>query len=565
MNKKILLSILCVFMSIDAQTQIISTVEMKADSIFRGLYNTSTPGIAASIIKDDKVVYLKGFGNANMETKKLITPQTKFQLGELSKQFTTLAILILEEQGVITMDDDIRKYIGELPKYSHVVTIRHLLNHTSGLHDIERINLILNGNTSISNQTKAIELVSAQKSLEFMPGSKFSFHEAVTESVLMAEIVARSSKMSFPDFARDYIFNPLGMDNTLIRDDSESIIDQVAVPYKKEDGKDYSKKPASSGVIGAINVYCSAEDLSIWYSNFINPKGNLGRMIQKLDTPVQLTDGKQFDYYWGKMTIGREFSHPERGLPIYWNFGIEGGYGCNIFRFMDEKIISFVIGNNDQYNGALAMDIINPLVDDLYTQPEVIDYNKLKTVQMSTSKMKSFEGNYWFSPGGYATRIFVENDTLRNQWLFGTKSNTLVPISENTFQQVGTTDEVRRYKFVKEGSGTTLYFRYDESEEDIMKSYEPVNPSQEMLQSYSGTFYNNDYASLIIFEVVDGKLFARNRGHKDIEYRSVKRDVFTSATYFMPALEFVRDHLSNVTGLKVDGDGVHSLVYKKAN
>ena len=564
MKKTILTSILFLIIGINGNTQSLKSTEEKADSIFSELYKINTPGIAASLIKNGEVIYLKGFGSANLETETLITPQTKFQLGELSKQFTTLAILILIDQGKISLSDDIRKYIEELPKYEETITISHLLNHSSGLHDINRINTILNGNESILNQSEAMELIKAQKKLEFKPGSKFSFHEAVTESILMAEIVARSSGISFSEFIGKNIFESLGMKNSLIRDDSQSIIDDLAVPYKKEEGMGYKWNPAKSSVLGAINAYCSAEDLSIWYLNFIKPNGRLGRMVQDLDTPVQLNDGTQFDYYWGKMTIGREFSHPERGIPLYWNFGIEGGYGCNIFRFMDQKIISFVIGNNDQYNGGLAMNLIDPYVNDLYTQPEVIDYSKLKTVEMSNSEMKAFEGHYWFSPGGYATRIFVENDTLRNQWLFGTRYNTLIPISENTFQQVGTTDEIRKYKFVKEGSSTTLHFKYDESEEDIMESYVPVEPSIETLQSYSGTYYNNDYTSLILFTVSDGKLLAKNLGHKEIEYRPVKKDVFTSATYFMPALEFIRDQSDNVIGLKIDGDGVHSLMFEKA-
>lgn len=563
MNKKILSIVLGVLMSILAYTQTINTFEQKADSIFSEAYNANTPGVVASIIKDGKVLYQKGFGLANLETNTTITPQTKFQIGELSKQFTSLAILILVEQGKITLADDIRKYLQELPEYAHTITIRHLLNHSSGLHDINRINTIINGDANILNQEKAIEMVAAQETLSFVPGSKFSFHEAVTESVLMAEIVARSSRQSFPDFVNANIFKPLGMNNSLIRDDSESMISGVAEPYQKEEGEAYKKNEVSSSVIGAINAYSSAEDLSIWYTNFTNPKGALGQMIQNLDTPVQLTNGKEFDYYWGKMTIGREFSHPERGLPIYWTFGFQGGYGSNIFRFMDENIISFVLGNNNQYNGGLAMDIINPFVKDRYLQPAVVDYNKLKTIKMSTSQLKSFEGDYWFKPAGYASKMFVENDTLHLKWLFGSRSHKLVPISNNTFQFVGTTDEVRKYKFVKEGNSTTLYFKYDESEEDVMKSYVPVTPSAEMLQSYTGTYYNKAYKSLIIFHVEDGLLLASNNGHKNIEYRPVKKDVFSSATIFMPALEFVRNQANEITGIKIDGDGVHPLVFRK--
>lgn len=565
MKTKILSSILCLFISISAYAQFTNTFHQQADLVFKDLDKPNTPGAAAGVIKDGKVLYLKGFGSSNIETNTPISAKTKFQLGELSKQFTSLAILVLQEQGKIGLDDDIRKYLKELPEYTHTVTIRHLLNHSSGLHDINRINTILNGTDVIPDQAKAIDLVVSQKTLSFKPGSKFSFHEAVTESVLMAEIVERGSGQSFPDFVLANIFKPLEMNNSLIRDDNESILNGVAEPYRKEESENYKKSEVRSDVIGAINAYSSAEDMCKWYINFTNPKGSLGQMIQKLDTPVQLTNGKQFDYYWGKMTIGREFGHPERGLPIYWSFGFQGGYGSNIFRFKDKKITSFVLGNNNNYNGSLTMDVIDTLVKEHYTLPATVDYKKLKTIKMESSKLKSFEGDYWFQPAGYASKLFVENDTLRSQWLFTTRSIKLVPISENTFQQVGTTDEIRQFKFIKEEDGTTLSFKYNDSDPDIMKSYTPANPSAEIIQSYSGTYFNNNYTSLIIFHVEKGELVARTNGHKAINYRPIKKDVFTSATMFMPSLEFIRDKSDKIIGLKIDGDGVHSLVFEKAN
>ena len=565
MKKKIILSILGLFIGLSVFAQNTNGFDKQADLVFKAYNKPKTPGVAVGVIQDGKTLYLKGFGTGNLETNKSISEKTKFQLGELSKQFTSLAILLLEEQGKISLDDDIRNHLNELPEYDDTVTIRHLLNHCSGLHDINRINTILNGTDVIPNQTKAMDLVVSQKTLSFKPGSKFSFHEAVTESVLMAEIVERSSGQSFPDFVLANIFKPLEMNNSLIRDDSESILNDVAQPYRKEEGEKYKKNEVRSNVIGAINAYSSAEDMCKWYINFTNPKGSLGHMIQKLDTPVQLTNGNQFDYYWGKMTIGREFGHPERGLPIYWNFGFQGGYGSNIFRFKNEKIISFVLGNNNNYNGSLAMDAIDTLVKEHYTLPATVDYKTLKTKKMESSKLKSFEGNYWFQPAGYASKIFVENDTLRSQWLFSEMSIKMVPISENTFQQVSNSDEIRQFKFIKGDNGTTLYFKYNDSDPDIMKSYTPAKPTAEIIQSYTGTYFNTAYTSLITFHVDQGELIARTNGHKAIKYLPIKKDVFTSATLFMPSLEFIRDKSDKIIGIRIDGDGVHSLVFEKAN
>ena len=275
-----------------------SQTEQNFDSIFSRWNNKQVPGLVAGVISNGKIIHLKGYGVANIEHGVKITPQTKFQLGEMSKQFTTLAILLLKEQGKISLNDDIRKYITELSDYTHTITINHLLNHSSGLYDINRINNLINGSLNISTQVEAIKLITSQKILAFTPGTDFSFHESVTESVLMAEIVAKVSGQSFADFVKTNIFDPLGMKNSIIRDDNNTIISNVAQPYRKDENKDYKKHEVNSSVVGAINAYSTAEDLAIWYLNFTNPKGNLGNLIQKLNNPVQLSNGNKFVYYW---------------------------------------------------------------------------------------------------------------------------------------------------------------------------------------------------------------------------------------------------------------------------
>ncbi|MFK7954406.1 MAG: serine hydrolase domain-containing protein [Ekhidna sp.] len=543
--------------------QIKSSEESEIDKTFSSVNNPDLPGVAAGIIKDGEIIYLKGFGSANMETGTPITPQTKFQLGELSKQFTTLAILLLEQQGVITLQEDIRNYLPELPEYPYHVTVGHLLNHSSGLYDVARLNDMINGPGNVLNQAEALELITSQKNLSFEPGTDFSFHEAITESVLMAEIVARKSEMSFSKFVKTEIFEPLGMNNSLIRDDRDAIIENVAAPYQKEE-EQYKKAEVLSNVVGAINAYSSAEDLAKWYLNYSKPNGTLGRLIQQLDTPVKLTNGKIFSYYWGKMAIGREFTHPERGLPIFWNFGLQGGYGTNVFRYLDQNIISFALGNNSEYNGSLAMMAIDPFVKDFYTIPTTIDINKLKTKKLSEKKLKAFEGYYWFQHAGYASHIFVENDTLRSKWMFSQRAAPLYTLTDNSFQMVGSNEDVRLFTFKKEANDMILHFTYNDADADIMKPYVPVQLSEQSLKNYVGTYYNEEYATLFSFTIEDKKLIAKNLAHTGIEFRSVSKDVFTSPTMFIPSIEFIRE-VGKITGFKVNADGIHNFIFEKIN
>lgn len=563
MDKKLIGVLAALLFSTLNLAQIPSNLEKHADSIFKVWDTVNQPGGAAGIIKDGTIVYLKGFGTANLETDELITPQTKFQLGEMSKQFTSLAILLLEEQEKIALTEDIRKYLPELPEYAHTVTIAHLLNHSSGLHDINRVNHMVEGTVNILTQARALKLIASQQVLSFEPGTDFSFHESVTESVVMAEIVARSSGLSFAEFIKTQIFEPLGMKNSIIRDDSNAIVAGVAQPYQKLENGSYGKLEVGSSVIGAINAYCSAEDLAKWYLNYSNPKGSLGRLIQRLDRPVQLSTGEKFSYYWGDMAIGREFTHPERGLPIFWNFGLQGGYGTNVFRYLDQNIVSFALGNSNQYNGALAMGAIEPLVANLYLQPSTIDYSALKTKKLTTKKLKTFEGHYWFRKAGYASQLFVENDTLRSRWIFSERSQKLLPLSDDTFQQVGANEDVRLFKFKRDGAGMKLFFTFNDSKADIMERYKPMHHSDQSLRLYEGTYYNAPYATLFSFRLENGELIATNLNHQEIKFRPVKKDVFTSTSTFFNALEFLRDKSDTIVGFTMDTDGVHHLVFEK--
>lgn len=553
-----IVSMLC-YASVSAQ--LTSSQESSIDSTFLSVDQPSKPGVAAGIIKDGKIVYLKGFGSANMETGAQITPQTKFQLGELSKQFTSLAILLLEQRGEINRQEDIRKYLPQLPEYAHKITIDHLLNHSSGLNDVVRINDVINGPGNVFSQQEALKLIESQQVLTYKPGTDFSFHESMTESILMAEIVAKKTEQSFASFVKTNIFEPLGMSNSLIREDRNAIIANVAQPYQFEEER-YTKAEVLSNAVGAINAYCSAEDLAKWYLNFSIPHGTLGRLIQQLDTPVKLANGGKFNYYWGEMAIGREFTHPARGLPIYWSYGLQGGYGTNIFRYVDQNIISFALGNNSEYNGSLAMMAIQPFVEGLYTVSNNIAIDKLKTKKLSAKKLKAFEGHYWYPKAGYASHIFVENDTLRSKWMFSRGSTPLYPLDDNVFQMVTGNEDVRLFTFKEEGDDKLLHFTYNDSEPDVMRPYTPVSVTKESLEAYTGIYYNVEYASLFLFSVDDDKLIAKNMTHEGIEFRSVSKDVFTSPTMFIPSITFLRE-ANEIKGFEASADGIQGLVFTK--
>src|SRR5437879_11608928 len=204
------------------------------DEIFVDLTKPGSPGCALGVYRDGKMIYSKGYGLANVEQNVPITPQSVFDIGSTSKQFTAASILLLEQQGKLSVNDDIHKYIPELPDYGHKITLLNLLNHTSGLRDYLALFELAGVNIdSVTTDEDALGVIIRQKNLNFEPGSQWLYSN--TGFFLLSVVVKRVSGQSLPEFAATNIFKPLGMSQTLYRDQHSSIVPGRAPPYDPKD------------------------------------------------------------------------------------------------------------------------------------------------------------------------------------------------------------------------------------------------------------------------------------------------------------------------------------------
>src|SRR5258708_3367024 len=214
------------------------------------------------------MVYSKGYGLANVEENVSITPQSVFDIGSTSKQFTAASILLLEKQGKLSVNDDVRKYIPELPDYGQKITILHLLNHTSGLRDYLTLMELAGVNTdSVTTDEDALEMIFRQKAPNFRPGSEWLYSN--TGFFLLSVIVKRVSGKTLREFAAENIFAPLGMTHSQYRDDHTSLIPNRAMAYEaKEKGGGYSLNVSYFEQTGDGAVHTSVEDLLKGDENF---------------------------------------------------------------------------------------------------------------------------------------------------------------------------------------------------------------------------------------------------------------------------------------------------------
>ena len=321
-----------------AQSRALSAADTTAiDAVFADYDKPASPGCMLGVVSDGALVYTRGYGRANLEHDVAFTPQTVFDIGSTSKQFLATAILLLEQDGKLSLDDDIRKYLPEVPDYGQPITIRHLLTHTSGLRDYITL-LTLAGwqMEDVTSPAQALDLVSRQKGLDFQPGAEFAYSN--TGFFLPSLIVERVSGTGLAAFAAERIFRPAGMHATRYMDDHAAVVPGRATGYEPA-GTGFRVALSNWEQLGDGAVQTSIADLLKWDANFYAPTVGGARLIQALQTPGQLASGAPIDYGLGL------FVGSYRGLPTVRHGGSWAGYRAELLRFPGQKTSVMVLCN----------------------------------------------------------------------------------------------------------------------------------------------------------------------------------------------------------------------------
>ena len=279
-------ALLALASSLAAQTN--QEAARRLDSLFAS-YNARTPGAAVAVVKDGEVVFSKGYGMADLGHDIPITTRTVFNIASVSKQFTAFAIYLLESEGRISFEDDVRKYIPELPDYGAVIKVRHLLAHTSGLRDQAAMMSLAGWRPGDVQTTEQImRLVAKQKGLNFTPGSAFNYSN--TGYTLLAEIIRRATGTPFSAYVGQKIFAPLGMTSTRVQTNHEEIVRHAAESYERINGR-YYRQPLNEANAGPSNVLTTVEDLAKWVLNFERPSVGTSQLIRAFNEPSRLDNG----------------------------------------------------------------------------------------------------------------------------------------------------------------------------------------------------------------------------------------------------------------------------------
>jgi CubicO group peptidase (beta-lactamase class C family) len=417
------------------------------DEVFADLSKPGAPGCALGVYSEGKIIYAKGYGLANLEENVPITPQTVFDIGSTSKQFTAASILLLQEQGKLSIEDDVRKYIPELPDYGQKITILHLLNHTSGLRDYLTLMELAGINTdSVTTDEDALQIIARQNALNFSPGSDWLYSN--TGFFLLSVIVKRASGKSLREFAAENIFTPIGMANTQFRDDHTSLIPNRALAYDpKEKGTGYALDVSYFEQTGDGAVHTSVEDLQKWDENFYTAQVGGKELLTQIQEQGKLNSGKVLDYAKG-LSI-----QTYRGLPAVRHGGAWGGYRAELLRFPGQHFSVACLCNLGNANPSERADRVADIYLGSLLKPkeekkeaERKPENDKKAIPMAAEQLKSYAGDYWSSELGVAYRLGIADAGLKLIGLLdgaGTFRSTNLPL--NSFSAMAA-DEFRMEK-----------------------------------------------------------------------------------------------------------------------
>jgi CubicO group peptidase (beta-lactamase class C family) len=529
------------------------TVPEKIDQLFAPWYNENTPGAAVAVVRDGEVIFKKGYGEANLEYHIPITPSTVFHMASVSKQFTAYAIAVLVQQGKLSLDDDIRKYIPEVPDFGETITISHLVHHTSGLRD--QWNLLAAAGWRLDDvitRKQIMRLVKNQKELNFTPGEEHLYCN--TGYTLMAEIVARVSGKSFPQWTKENIFEPLKMKYTQFYDDHEKIVENRAYSYSYYEDGSYKKSVLSYANVGATSLFTTAEDLSKWAMNFDDPVICNQELIDQMEERGVLNSGDTIAYAFGQ-GVGRY-----KGLKIISHSGGDAGYRTNLGRFPDQKFSVIIMSNLSSFNpSGMGLKIADLYLKDLLqTEESELEPDKeIQSIEIDPKIIELYTGLYELEPGvsltlnrgGYQLMIRIPGEGWQ----------TFLTLSETRFSSQDGSVEI---EFSKDSQGkVSSMIIFKDGEETIARRTDPFSLKPEQLKEYTGKYYSEELKTSYTLVVEDTILITNHQRHDNIVIQPQSKDLFTTGSWAVGQIQFERDANDKITGFRLNSGRVRNLLF----
>jgi CubicO group peptidase (beta-lactamase class C family) len=527
----------------------------KVDALFTEWTKPGSPGAAVGVIREGQLLYSKGFGLANIETDTPITPESVFYLASVGKQFTTMAIALLQQDGKLDVDDDIRKYIPEFPDYGTTITIRHLIHHGSGIRDyLSLMDLAGLPFGTFHHDQDIVDMLARQKALNFTPGERYVYSNS--GYFLLAVIVHRVSGKSLSEFAKERIFGPLDMQNSHFHDDYTHPIKGRAMSYYTGDDGELDVFLSTFDRVGSGGVYSGVIDLVKWDNNFYDHKVGGQQVHDWLHQKGKLEDGTELDYAWGLHISDY------RGLPVVQHGGSLGGYRTAIIRFPEQRFSVIVLANLGSINSSgLGMEVAEIYLGDLMQEP-AIGSNKSaehEFVQIPEAVLKPLAGLYYNDEDVLARRILLKDGQLwYSRGPEPASWTSLHALGDDRFVMTGLplgvnfNRQARQMSVSSEGEAPLVFERIDLAGIDSVS-----------LEDLAGQYHNPEVELTVDLKASAQGIVVtnpRDRGNP-VTFESGEKDLYVNLEF--GALHFRRNDDRAITGFLMETGRVRGLYFER--
>lgn len=530
------------------------SLEIKINALFAQWDNVNSPGCVVGIVRNDSLIFAKGYGIANLEYAVPNTPQTIYHMASISKQFTAYAVLLLAKEGRLQLDDDIRKYLIWFPDLKKKVTIRNLLNHTSGIRDQWQLLAIAGTRLNdVITQDHIVKILSRQQTLNFDPGEQYSYSNS--GFTLLAEIVRTITGKSLRQFSDSVLFKPLGMNNTNFHDNSDEIVKNRSYSYQKSDSNQYSNSILSYSNAGATSLFTNIGDMSKWIMNFYDPKVGDKNDIALLTQKGKLNNGKELDYASGIV------SNTWKGWRQFSHSGGDAGYRTYMTVFPDLKMGFVVCSNVGDFNpSAKTYQMAGFFIKDTTNQKTTIKAEKgdsTSTLIKDELSIKKYLGEYIGNDGNTCS---LEIKKSRLYFRNYREEKLLVRESENTFSEFNASDI--KFSFKIQSGDTIVEIATPDTKYHFEKCTK-ASMSDKLLQTYAGIYYCPELDCRYGLVLKNHQLFLTNTKYSDTPVTFFGSEHLRSDFWWMNHLLIQRNQSNRITGFEVNSGRIMHLKFNK--
>ena len=526
----------------------------RVDQLLAPYDNDYTPGAVVGVVQNGETLFAKGYGMANLSYGIPFTLENPTNIGSVSKQFTAMAILLLEKEGELSLDDDVRKHLPELPNFGQIITLRNMLTHTTGWREMYNTMPMTGWKMQdFIHRETAIQLLQSQPELQANPGETFNYNN--TAFILLAEIVERVTGENFPDWMKKNVFEPLNMNKTMVRSNPSQIVPNGTTGYSYGE-QGIEEAGDLHAAYGAGGIYTTVADLHNWLKNFGTHQLGGPKLMEKLTTPYIFSNGDTSNYALG-IGVGEY-----RGQPFFQHTGGDNAHVALLAYYPEIDAGVITMANSNTYQLRVARKIGELFFGSYFESVEEEDSPAVEKGEIIVPEtlLKKYAGNFKMDAANFTIEYRVEDGKFIAQGQ-GQPSIELVATSDTTFNYKGVPGAY--VTFHEQGEPAVHKATHFQGAAMKMTRLAPYNPDAALLSSYVGTYFSEELQTVYRIELKEDQLVANRLNLKDIELDPIKKDEFSGEAFFFSEIEFIRNEEGQIAAFTASNGRTAGVLFER--